>query len=786
MSKSFRLGLAVLVALGLGLHVALNFRVTTAITHFLPASDDARLAKISELLAHGELTRSMVLSVEGPNSAAALPAARALATALRKRPELAWLRQGVEADLPEQVYRLYFPRRYRFVADDPAQLSHALSNAGLRERALSLKRELGSPLGSLVRRFASADPMLLFSQQLARIEASRSSQLRPIGDQLVSSDGRRAFVFLATHASAFDSERQRPFMQYLDASWLSIARHSPAKLTLGVSGMQRFALASERVIRQDIQRVSSVSLIGTLLLFVWMFRSVRYLLLGLLPLLYGTLCACSLCLWLFGELHGLTLAFGSSLIGVCVDYAIHYFNHYMLESHGESPDASLRRIWPALFMGGLTSAIGFAGLAFSSFPGIREIAVFSSVGVLTALLSMRAFVPPLLPARARASRAQLRWSAWLERAFLHLLARPRWQWAPAAVALALTLIGLPSIRWVDDLRALLPSDPSLLAESESVRKQVSAMDAGRFVIASGSTLEQALSANDRAAPLLEQAQREGVLQGHQSLHAWLWSERLQAENRRAVLADAELPQRLQRIYAAEGFSADAFEDFAASLHTPDPGALTLPQLLSSPLGPVLRNFIVRDGKQVLVLNFLQGVRDPRALERKLAGVAGVVYFDQTEFLTSLYARFRARVVQLIGVGLLAVFLMVYSHYRHMAQSLAAFVPAVLAGGATAAVLGLIHGPLTLLHAVALLLVLAMGVDYGIFLAESSSVRGGIGPTLLSLVIACLRTMLSFGLLALSHVPALRAIGETTALGTLLSLALAPTVMMALRVTGPPV
>jgi predicted exporter len=783
MSHRVRLWFGLISAIGLALHVFFNFRVTNAITHFLPAGGDPKLAqlvKVSDLLAHGELTRTMLLSVTGPDTEHVLPAARALSDALRTRSELEWLRAGVPADMPERVYQLYFPRRYQFVSERPAEIAQLVTDAGLHERAQALKRELGSPMSMLVRRVASADPLLLFPRQLQRIEASRSPLLHPVGDQLVSSDGKRAFIFLATRASAFDTERQRPFMDFLDHSWAKIQRDSRAELTLGVSGMQRFALASEHVIRSDIQRVSSLSMLGTLLLFAWMFRSLRYLALGFVPLIYGLLCATSLCLWWFGELHGLTLAFGSSLIGVCVDYTIHYFNHHLLEARGATPDASLRRIWPALFMGGLTSAIGFAGLAFSSFPGIREIAVFSAVGVLSALLSMRAFIPPLLPAAAKPSRAQVQWSERLERAFGFVLARPRWQWAPALIALALTLVGLPRVRWVDDLRALLPTDPSLLAESDAVRTQVSAMDAGRFVIASGKTLEEALQRNDRAAPVLADAQRDGVLAGHQSLHAWLWSAQLQAENRRAVLAAPQLAERMQQAYAAEGFNAATLSEFGSSLTAPDPGPLTLELLADSALGALVRNFVVKSDDQVVVLSFVQGVRDAPALEQRLASCEGVVYFDQTAFLTGLYANFRARVVQLIGLGLIAVFLMVFSHYRRVAPTIAAFAPAVLAGCATAAILGMLRGPLTLLHAVALLLVLAMGVDFGIFLAESSSVRGGIGPTLLSLMIAALSMILSFGLLALSHVPALRAIGETTALGTLLSLALAPTVMLALR------
>ena len=83
----------------------------------------------------------------------------------------------------------------------------------------------------------------------------------------------------------------------------------------------------------------------------------------------------------------------------------------------------------------------------------------------------------------------------------------------------------------------------------------------------------------------------------------------------------------------------------------------------------------------------------------------------------------------------------------------------------------------LLHVVALLLVLSMGVDYGVFMIETLLPGHGHedGPaTVVSLLTACLSTVVSFGVLAMSTNPALQALGLTAALGVVgLSLLLAP-------------
>jgi predicted exporter len=191
---------------------------------------------------------------------------------------------------------------------------------------------------------------------------------------------------------------------------------------------------------------------------------------------------------------------------------------------------------------------------------------------------------------------------------------------------------------------------------------------------------------------------------------------------------------------------------------------------------------VIEGKVALV-TLLGGVRDVGVLRSHLEGIPGVFLLDQKSFLDEAYGRFRTRTLEMIGVGLGVVFLIVHLRYRRVRLSLAAFLPAILAVAVSLAFLAMLGMPLNLLHLVGVLLVLSMGADYGIFVVESRDDAEELGATLVSLVVAMLSTVLSFGLLGMSTNPALAALGITAGLGTLLSVVFAPAALVLLHTPG---
>jgi predicted exporter len=248
-------------------------------------------------------------------------------------------------------------------------------------------------------------------------------------------------------------------------------------------------------------------------------------------------------------------------------------------------------------------------------------------------------------------------------------------------------------------------------------------------------------------------------------------------NLAAVEAQAALAERTLAALEEAGFHSEAFQPFAQDLGEPAPAPLSHADLAASPLADLLAGFRVEAGGRVALLTQLRGVSEPGALAARFAELDDVHYFDQQSFLRGIYAAYRSRTVVLIGLGLLAVAALLYLRYRRLRPTLATILPAVLAAALTLAVLALLGIAVNLLHLLGLLLVLSIGVDYAIFLVTSEAHTRGREAAMLSLVVACLSTCLAFGLLAASSFPALRALGTTTGLGVLLSLALAPAALV---------
>jgi predicted exporter len=178
------------------------------------------------------------------------------------------------------------------------------------------------------------------------------------------------------------------------------------------------------------------------------------------------------------------------------------------------------------------------------------------------------------------------------------------------------------------------------------------------------------------------------------------------------------------------------------------------------------------------------LQDPSVLGQRLAEVPGARLIDIQAVLTHKYATYRARMTSTLLLGLLAVVLLVWLRHRAVRPMLAACVPSLLSVVGTVALLALCGVELNLLSLVSLLMIVSMGIDYGIFLTEAGAGRGAVDAAQVSVFVAGWTTVLGFGLLALSSQPALFAIGLTTGVGMTLCLLFAMTLVVFFREPPP--
>lgn len=162
-----------------------------------------------------------------------------------------------------------------------------------------------------------------------------------------------------------------------------------------------------------------------------------------------------------------------------------------------------------------------------------------------------------------------------------------------------------------------------------------------------------------------------------------------------------------------------------------------------------------------------------ALAALASTLPGVVFVDKAASVSRLFGAYRVDSGIWLAGALVLVLVLLVARYRARG-GLRVFMPVVLAIAVALGAFGYVGVPLTLFNWLALMLVLGVGVNYAVFLREGCMrEEADLGAVWTGVALSAATTLLSFGLLAMSAMPVLKAFGGTLALGIAVSALLAP-------------
>jgi len=733
----------------------------TDVMALLPQDEQAPEVGLATRQLAGQVTRQVVVMVGAPDWDAARQAAAAWQQAASKAGAATTLRASSFAgpDTLRDALAFYAPYRDRLLTPVQRERLQGAAQPALLQSALAaLVQPGGGPRLSDWR----ADPLGLWPQWwLARAGDTRA---RPRDGLLALRDGGMEWVVLLreTTGSAFSLNGDAPIADALAAGAAAARAAVPGARVLA-AGVPLHAEAAAARASVEVNTIGWGSLAAVLLL-VWLaFRSLRPLLLVGGSLVVGSAVALSVTAWVFGEVHLITVVFGASLCGVAEDYGIHYF-----ASRQANPDtpalAMMSGLLPGLALALLTSVLGYVVLGLPPFPGLRQMALFSVVGLVATFASAACWFPWIDRRAPRATRFADRVAASLARYPRFGATRAAWAGHAAfglACAAALCLLHAN-----DDLRQLQSSPPALLEAQREVGRLLGLASPAQFFVVRGATADQVLAREEALKARLDERVAAHELAGYRALSDWVPSQARQA-------ADAALTAQVEAaVIAAVDRTLGETQQRARFAAAP----LTLDQWLAAPASAGARALWLGalpadgDGSRLASVVMLRGVRDLGALPaiaRSAQGLAGVRWVDQVDTVSSLLGRYRRAMGALLVAGHLAVLAALALRYGRRAWR--AWLPTCVATLATLALLALLGQPLQLFNVLALALLLGTGVDYGIFLLEHE----GDGSAWLAVVLGAASTWLSFGLLALSSTPALHSFGLTLLFGIAIVWLVAP-------------
>lgn len=599
----------------------------------------------------------------------------------------------------------------------------------------------------------------------ARVQASQAKpanvELDTASGALVAEAGGRHWVMLraSTRGDAFDLQLPLQVADLL-ASGRQLAEQQGAQL-LAASGLLH-AASGQRQASREITWVGGGATLGILLLLLLAFRRWRVLL-AFVPVLVGMLFGTVICTALFGRVHVMTLVLGSSLIGVAVDYPLHYLSKSWSLRPWHSWTA-VRLTLPGLSLSLATTCIGYLALAFTPFPALTQIAAFSAAGLVGAYLSAVCLLPALLGGtQLRPARWPLRIAQMLTDLRERVLAK-----VPSAALLALLLAfcatGLWQLQTRNDIRQWVGAPPQLLEEAQAVARITGYQPTSQFYLVRASDETQLLERLQTLAGKLDELVDLGKLKGYMTLSQRVASP---AQQRQLQQALGQLPDHWQPLLAL-GVPETALRGELQQLQALP--LLTIDQVLAGPLGEAWRPlWLGRTDDGVAAVVSLQGQGDVALLRLQAQDLPGVQLVDRLGELNQLFAatQVSAAELKLLSCGLILVLLVLPFG---LGAALRIVALPLLAALCSLACLGWLGQPLTLFSLFGLLLVTAIGVDYAILMHERI---GGTAVSLLGTLLAAATTWLSFGLLALSSTPAVSNFGLAVSLGLVFSFLLAP-------------
>lgn len=688
-----------------------------------------------------DVSQRFMVVVKGADKRLVEDASTSLQNALNDVPDLAVTKNDA---ILQHYLPVITPYRFNFLTEAQQQ---ALSSKSPAQLARDAQRKLYQ-LGDGVRLIPfEQDPLGWFSDYLLAMSGGLDSATA------TTEKGESVVSFPVTF-SEFPAGMAAQYSVYEDILLAEQAISQQFDVTVLHSGMFFFAVDSAQSAKGDIQLIAIGSIVGVLVLMLLVFRSLLPLLLSLSSIAAGVGFGVLASVWVFGSVHVLTIVFGASLIGIVVDYSLHYFYHFLSAKDApEAADQSHSVLFRAMLLSVITSLVGYGALSLADLTILKKIALFSCSGLAMAWLSVM-ILGPLVVKRPIEARQTLLKSVihGCQRVFAQ---RPRMLAAAglllAAVSLAYILLGGVSTN--DDPRRFFHVSPALLQQEQTVSALTQVYEPGRYLLIRGQQPQQVFDALERLYqyPGVSRASVTGISD-------WLASPATQQSNYK----------QQAKLYEDNG----ALDNFAAALGLPASSVAPVKKAYIDAKGevlsvagltekiPALPPLWTEQNGQIYSFALIRKNSDLEALAVAAEAIPAIEYVNTLGNATRALKSQRETGAMLLLVAYALVGLLLALWYRRAAAALMLLIPAC-ASVIAVAMVAAFGQALNVFHIMALFLVLGLGMDYIIFAREMAAKPD---TTQQAILLSAVTSLLSFGLLAFSAMPVVQAFGSIILIG----------------------
>lgn len=454
---------------------------------------------------------------------------------------------------------------------------------------------------------------------------------------------------------------------------------------------------------------------------------------------------------LFEEVHLISFIFGVTLIGIAIDYCFHILSSLTQERDSEK---SLIATKKAILIGFLSTAAGYLLFLLTSLTLFYQIAVFIVFGLLGALVMTFVFVPKL------ANRAVIQSNILIVAGKLtnYLISKSRHILALVSFLLLASALSAWQLteKFNDNLGLLTASSEQLIANEAFNNELLSGESSSRVLLIANEV--QTLLEMEEA--LLASLKKASLQMSYTGASLWLPSLKQQKQNN-LVLSLA----------ANDGKTFDGINTLLnRDIQFENTKLLTYENALLSPIAKMVDSSLLATETLKASLLTIHNI-DKTTVDYYVAQNDNAYVLDKNRDMSELMKLSRESLIQWMLLASLGFVVILFVKFDlHIAAKSALILSLV-------SVLSLLlsiylQGPLNIFNVLALILILALAIDYLVFYAS----KGITTHNVLAVSLSAISSSFVFGVLILSKTPAIFSFGLTITVGILSIYILSPMVV----------
>jgi len=577
-------------------------------------------------------------------------------------------------------------------------------------------------------------------------------EVRIQNNHFFSADGRNLLLVAETDTKITDL----PGSEKLVAHFQKLVRNIvPSSIKVAMVSGHRYTVANAKVIKRDIAVALSFSFVALIVIFLIFLRCWQGVLVLLVPAIVLCFAGATLSLF-YDKVSGLTIGFGAVLAGISIDYALHVFFAFRYES--ASSEKILSMIARPIFYGALTSIVAFATLLASNLPVLRQLSLFSIIGLAFSLLLSLIVLPHFIV------KEQKIVFPILKRGNAKTISNGRLIFLGWILFFALCIWQASHLHFNGDLHLLNYVSDEIHRDEAQIKKIWGDMRDRAVIFASAPDMQSALELNDRIFVRLKKADSAIPMV---SLAPFLPSIRTQTINQTrwhnfwTPQKQAVLREKIAKVSEKFGFSKKAFSRFYDLLEKAHP-PITPNDFSKLSLRDLYDMLVVNQATEPLIMTLAP---DTELVKKSVAAVQsqGLRLVSPSSFKRKLSGAMQKDFIRFLLLAFIMVISLLLCLFRDLRKVFLALIPVLTGLAAVCGGMGVLGLDFNLMNIISVPLIIGLGADYGIFMVCKLSDKTCLTVSR-AVLVSGLTTIAGFGALAFAKHPALYSIGVTVLFG----------------------